>query len=69
MSQCETLLNHLRAGNRVTPASAYALCGTLALHSRIAELRAAGHQIEGRIITEGKKRWGQYWLSGQINLI
>ena len=69
MSQEQTILNHLRSGNRLTPAAAYTLCGTLALHSRIAALRKAGHRIEGKIITEGTKRWGEYWLAGQLDLL
>lgn len=68
MSQNESLLNQLRAGRKITPASAYELCGTLALHSRICELRAAGHDIRGRIVTEGRKRWGEYWLAGQLEI-
>lgn len=64
LSQNETILAHLQAGNTITPAEAYALCGSLALHSRIAELRRLGYPIDGRISTRDGKRWGVYRLRG-----
>ena len=63
MSQCERILAHLEAGNTITPAEAYAMCGTLALHSRIAELRAQGIRIDMEMRSEGKRRWGEYWIA------
>lgn len=63
MSQNEAILEYLRAGNTITPAEAYSLCGSLALHSRIAELRAGGYRIDGEIRTGNGKRWGEYWLA------
>ena len=63
MSQCERILAHLEAGNTITPAEAYAMCGTLALHSRIAELRAQGVRIDMEMRSEGKRRWGEYWIA------
>lgn len=65
MSQETVILAHLKAGHRITPASAYELCGTLALHSRISDLRKAGHDISGKIITQNGKRHGEYWLAQQ----
>ena len=63
MSQCEAIIRHLEAGNTITPAEAYALCGTLALHSRISELRHQGYRIDMEMKSEGKKHWGEYWLA------
>ena len=63
MSQNEAILQHLEAGNTITPAEAYALCGSLALHSRISELRHAGYRIDGEMHAENGRRWGEYWLS------
>mgnify|MGYP001601060787 CR=1 FL=1 len=63
MSQCERILRHLEAGNTITPAEAYALYGCLALHSRIAELRAHNYRIDGAIRTGNGHRWGEYWLA------
>ena len=63
MSQNEQILAHLEAGNTITPAQAYDLCGSLALHSRIAELRRAGYRIDGEIRTGNGRRWGEYWLT------
>ena len=67
ISQCDTILAHLQAGNTITPAQAYALCGTLALHSRIAELRADFHDIRCDLIrTPSGKHVGRYSLIEHI---
>ena len=42
MSQEQTILAHLRAGNALTPAGAYALCGTL----EVAVTAAAADALE-----------------------
>jgi len=63
MSQNDTILAHLQAGNTITPAEAYAMCGSLALHSRISELRAAGYRIDSAMRSEHGRRWGEYWLT------
>jgi hypothetical protein len=63
VSQNAQILAHLEAGNTITPREAFGLCGSLALHSRIAELRAAGYRIDGEMRSEGKRRWGEYWLA------
>ena len=63
MTQNATILSHLEAGNTITPRQAFALCGSLALHSRIAELRAQGHRIDMEMRTQGRMKWGEYWLA------
>ena len=63
MSQNQRILEHLEAGNTITPAEAYALCGTLALHSRIAELRSQGYRIDGEMHYEHGKKFGEYWIA------
>lgn len=62
MSQNEAIIAHLEAGNTITPAQAYGLCGSLALHSRIAELRAQGYKIDMRLRREDGKQFGEYYL-------
>ena len=63
MSQCDAILEVLQAGNTITPAQAYALCGTLALHSRISELRSQFHDIHCELVrTPSGKHVGQYSL-------
>ena len=63
-SQNEKILDHLRAGLSLTPASAYEMCGTLALRSRLAELRAQGYDIRKEMITvPSGKRVGRYTLA------
>ena len=61
-SQCNYILAYLRAGNTLTPAIAYEKFGSLACHSRIAELRERGHNIPCTIRTRDGKRWGEYRL-------
>lgn len=63
MSQCDAIRSWLEAGSTLTPRDAYDLFGTLALHSRIAELRARGLNIVCELVTlPGGKRVGQYRL-------
>lgn len=63
MTQCDAILSHLQAGNTITPAQAYKLCGTLALHSRISELRADFHDIHCELVpTPSGKHVGRYSL-------
>lgn len=62
MSQSDALLAILLRGEVVTPAVAYQVVGSLACHSRMAELRERGYAIECTIRTDGGKRWGEYRL-------
>lgn len=69
MSQCGNILAHLQAGNTLTPAEAYSKFGTLALHSRIAELRERGFPIDCRLVrVESGKMVGCYSWAGQLRL-
>jgi len=60
MSQCDELLAIMQRGEVVTPLRAFEVTGSLACHSRIAELRERGHDIVCHMKTQGKKRWGEY---------
>ena len=62
MTQADAILEALMRGETVTPFSGYALCGSLAIHSRIAELRARGHDIQMQLVTRNGKRFGEYRL-------
>ena len=66
MSQCAAILAHLEAGNTITPAEAYAKFRTLALHSRIAELRKQGYSIKMEMHSNETGRWGEYWLEDDV---
>lgn len=59
-SQEDAILAHMQDGNTITPAEAYEMFGCLALHSRIAELRARNYVIECEMVVRGRKRWGKY---------
>ena len=63
MSQNEKILKHLEKGRTITPLQAFRLCGTLALHSRVSELRQRGHNIVGWMKYRGFKKWGVYKLT------
>jgi hypothetical protein len=62
VSQNEAILEVLLRGETVTPFSAFALCSSLATHSRIAELRALGYEIDCRMVHRNGKRFGEYKL-------
>ena len=62
-SQCATLLKRMQEGYTVTPDDAYRLCGTLACHSRMAEIRERGWPIQMVMIeADNGKRVGCYSL-------
>lgn len=60
ISQCDAILEYLEEGGTLTPWQAFQLCGTLALHSRIAELRGRGHLIEMEKVKVRNKYVGRY---------
>ena len=62
MSQCKMILRHLKRGLSITPVVAFHTYGSLALHSRISELRSRGHKIDCKIVVRGSRRYGSYRL-------
>ena len=63
MSQNDSILSHLQNGGTLTPLEAFQLCGTLALHSRISELRERGYGIQMELVRlPSGKHVGQYSL-------
>lgn len=63
MSQDELVLAHLESGNTITPAEAFRIAGTLALHSAISRLRKRGYRIEKEMRHENGKHFGEYWIA------
>jgi hypothetical protein len=62
-TQAGRILEHLRAGNRLTALEALDAFGCFRLAARIHELRRDGWQIEERTVeTRGGKRVAEYWL-------
>ena len=49
-TQNDAILEHLKAGNRITPLDALNRFGSLRLGARIYELKQAGHKITGELI-------------------
>lgn len=69
MSQSEAILGYLQSGKTLTPLDSYLMFGTLALHSRVAELRARGHDIACKLVkVPSGKTVGEYSLRGQLSL-
>lgn len=67
MSQEQQILDYLRRGYLLTPLEAFKMFGTLALHSRIAELRLQGHKIVcERTRIKGGKYVGVYVYVGTV---
>lgn len=67
MTQIAIILDHLQRGNSLTPMEAYQLCGTLACHSQMSELRKQGYDIQCEMIrTATGKRVGRYYLVEHI---
>ncbi len=66
MSQCSQLYQHMLDIGPITPLEAFKLYGTLATHSRIAELRERGIEIETTMIEVNGKRVGMYSIPLRI---
>lgn len=63
MSQNGAILEMLFRGEKVTPLTAFKRCGTLALHSRCAELRERGFDVRCEVqFGKGHKKNGVYRL-------
>ena len=66
MSQCGEIWNYLEQGNTLTPLEAYVKFKTLALHSRISELRSRGVDIDMELVEFGGKRVGRYSIKSKV---
>lgn len=63
MSQNQSILKYLRAGNSLTGLDALKLFGTMKLASRISEIRDEGIEIKDKVIHgENKKHYKKYWI-------
>jgi hypothetical protein len=54
ISQKTAILEYMQRGHQITPASAYALCGSLRLSERIRELERDGYHIDRQRVTTGR---------------
>lgn len=59
-SQNQDILNHLKAGQKLTPLGAFNLFGSLRLSARIFQLRNYGFNIKTTIINVNGKRVAEY---------
>lgn len=60
MSQCNTILAHLKRHGEITPLEALRMFGVMRLAARIETLRAEGHHIETRMVERKGKRFASY---------
>ena len=67
MSQCGNIYAFLADGGTLTPLEALAKFGTIALHSRAAELRDRGIPIKCELVEINGKRVGRYSLDRQVS--
>ncbi len=64
MSQCDAILQHLKAGRLVDGMTALHKFGCFRLAARILELRQRGHKIQSkRITTRTGRHVALYWLA------
>jgi len=61
-SQTDMILNYLKDGNRITPIDALNKFGCFRLGARIHDLKQSGHLIESNIISNGHKKFAQYYM-------
>ena len=66
MSQGDAILSALQSGRVLTTLDIFKLCGSMAGHSRISDLRAQGYAIDcKRTTVNGRAVW-QYSLVGPV---
>ena len=66
-TQCELILKDLKKGKTINPLTALSKYKCFRLASRINDLRAEGHSIETKMVTneEGKKKFAQYYMENK----
>ena len=69
MSQADAILEHLKAGNSITPVDALRDFGCFRLAARIDELRQRGHDIETITEKRNGKKYARYALRGQLQMV
>lgn len=61
-SQNNQILKHLQKGRKINPLQALDKFGCFRLASRINNLRADGHHIEGKMVEKNGKKFKEYWM-------
>lgn len=62
MSQEMQILEHMQAGNGLTPMDALQKFGCFRLGARVHDLRSKGYAINSELVEEGGKRFARYWM-------
>jgi hypothetical protein len=62
MTQDAKILAHMETGDSITPAQAYEIAGTLALHSAISRIRDKGYAVQKIMRHENGKHFGEYFI-------
>lgn len=62
-TQNAQILQHMQAGNRITPLEALDKYGCFRLGARVYDLRVQGHDVKQRMVKTGNgKRVAEYWI-------
>lgn len=69
MTQAEQIRAHLKSGADITPIEALERYGCFRLAPRIAELRAAGLNVQTLTERKAGKAYARYRLIGQLELL
>lgn len=62
MSQEAKILEHMKAGNRLTPIDALQKFGCFRLGARVHDLRMQGYAINSTLVEQDGKRFARYWM-------
>ncbi len=61
-SQTQSILKHMQEVGSITPLEALNKYGCFRLASRINDIKNLGHEVQGKMITNGVKRYKEYWI-------
>lgn len=62
MSQEAQILEHMKAGNSLTPIDALQKFGCFRLGARVHDLRMQGYAINSTLVEHDGKRFARYWM-------
>ena len=63
ISQCDAIIQALKAGRVITPMDALRDYGCMRLAGRIADIKKAGFDIRDDFVEHNGKRFKKYWLN------
>ena len=67
MTQEQSILDYLKSGKSISPIEALEDFGCFRLASVVHSLKQKGHDIQTKIVGNGRKKWAQYYLGSQFH--